>query len=105
MEEPGGFHLIPLPFADDVRAAKYEEGYTGMPNLFPGKTVLSRVIPASDELEEAAVAWISKLSLKGAGYQPDSYPNPGKSTGTSVVVSRQIFFLASSGVPQCAAGS
>ncbi|KAK7442502.1 ATP-dependent DNA helicase II subunit 1 [Stygiomarasmius scandens] len=59
MEEPGGFHLIPLPFADDVRAAKYQEGYT-----------------ASDELEEAAVAWISKLSLKGAGYQPDSYPNP-----------------------------
>ncbi|THU98368.1 Ku DNA-binding complex Ku70 subunit [Dendrothele bispora CBS 962.96] len=59
MEEPGGFHLVPLPFADDIRAAKYEEGFT-----------------ASQELEDAALAWISKLSLKGSGYQPDSYPNP-----------------------------
>ena len=27
--EPSGFHLIPLPFADDIRAAPVEEGSRG----------------------------------------------------------------------------
>lgn len=27
--EPAGFHLIPLPFADDIRAAPIEEGFIG----------------------------------------------------------------------------
>ena len=27
--EPAGFHLIPLPFADDIRAAPIEEAYRG----------------------------------------------------------------------------
>jgi len=27
--EPGGFHLIPLPFADDIRAAPIEDGFRG----------------------------------------------------------------------------
>jgi len=27
--EPPGFHLIPLPFADDIRAASVEEAYRG----------------------------------------------------------------------------
>jgi ATP-dependent DNA helicase 2 subunit 1 len=27
--EPPGFHLIPLPFADDIRAAPLEEGFRG----------------------------------------------------------------------------
>jgi ATP-dependent DNA helicase 2 subunit 1 len=27
--EPSGFHLIPLPFADDIRAAPIEEGFRG----------------------------------------------------------------------------
>lgn len=27
--EPGGFHLIPLPFADDLRAAPVETGLRG----------------------------------------------------------------------------
>ncbi|KAF5364412.1 hypothetical protein D9758_010691 [Tetrapyrgos nigripes] len=57
--EPSGFHLITLPFADDIRAATVQEGYR-----------------APTSLEEAAYAWITKLSLKGSGYQPDSYPNP-----------------------------
>jgi hypothetical protein len=29
--EPSGFHLIPLPFADDIRAAPIEEGFRGRP--------------------------------------------------------------------------
>jgi ATP-dependent DNA helicase 2 subunit 1 len=29
--EPSGFHLIPLPFADDIRAAPIEEGFRGGP--------------------------------------------------------------------------
>jgi ATP-dependent DNA helicase 2 subunit 1 len=29
--EPSGFHLIPLPFADDIRAAPVEEGFRGRP--------------------------------------------------------------------------
>ena len=27
--EPAGFHLIPLPFVDDIRAAPIEEGFKG----------------------------------------------------------------------------
>jgi len=57
--DPAGFHLIPLPFADDIRAAPVEEGAR-----------------ASDELKTAARAWIDKLSLKNGAYPPDSYPNP-----------------------------
>ena len=29
--EPSGFHLIPLPFADDIRTAPIEEGFRGGP--------------------------------------------------------------------------
>ncbi|GLB44737.1 putative ku DNA-binding complex Ku70 subunit [Lyophyllum shimeji] len=57
--EAAGFHLIPLPFADDIRAA----------------TVV-RAVRASDELKDAARAWIDKLSVKNGAYPPDSYPNP-----------------------------
>jgi ATP-dependent DNA helicase 2 subunit 1 len=32
--EPSGFHLIPLPFADDIRAAPVEEGFRGRPPYF-----------------------------------------------------------------------
>jgi hypothetical protein len=27
--EPAGFHLIPLPFADDIRSAPIQEGFQG----------------------------------------------------------------------------
>ncbi|KAJ6486472.1 SPOC like C-terminal domain-containing protein [Mycena vitilis] len=57
--DPAGFHLIPLPFADDIRAAPVEEGCR-----------------ASDEVKNAARAWIDKLSVKNGAYPPDSYPNP-----------------------------
>lgn len=33
---------------------------------------------ASDELKDAARAWIDKLSVKNGAYPPDSYPNPGR---------------------------
>ncbi|KAF9012092.1 ku70-like protein [Hymenopellis radicata] len=57
--EPAGFHLIPLPFADDIRAAPIDKGFT-----------------ASDDLKDAAYKFINKLCLKSGGYPPDSYPNP-----------------------------
>ncbi|GBE90053.1 ATP-dependent DNA helicase II subunit 1 [Sparassis crispa] len=57
--EPPGFHLIPLPFADDIRAAPVEQSFR-----------------ASDELKDAARQWIDKLSVKNGAYPPDSYPNP-----------------------------
>ncbi|KAJ7886723.1 SPOC like C-terminal domain-containing protein [Mycena leptocephala] len=57
--DPAGFHLIPLPFADDIRAAPVEAGCR-----------------ASDEVKTAARAWIDKLSVKNGAYPPDSYPNP-----------------------------
>ncbi|KAJ3886512.1 SPOC like C-terminal domain-containing protein [Lentinula edodes] len=56
--EPGGFHIIPLPFADDIRSAPIDEGYI-----------------ASDDLKDKARAWINKMTIK-SGYVPDSYPNP-----------------------------
>lgn len=57
--EPGGFHLIVLPFADDIRAAPIEEQ-----------------LRASEKVKDAAKNWIDKLCLKNGTYPPDSYPNP-----------------------------
>ncbi|KAL0945328.1 hypothetical protein HGRIS_000828 [Hohenbuehelia grisea] len=57
--DPAGFHLIPLPYADDIRAAPIEEACR-----------------ASDSLKDSARAWIDKLSVKNGSYPPDSYPNP-----------------------------
>ncbi|KAI0090224.1 SPOC like C-terminal domain-containing protein [Irpex rosettiformis] len=59
--EPAGFHLITLPFADDIRAAPDQ--------------VLSGA-RASDELKDKAFAWLRRLQSKGGKYPPDSYPNP-----------------------------
>ncbi len=33
--EPSGFHLVPLPFADDIRAAPIKEGSRGAPSHSP----------------------------------------------------------------------
>ncbi|KAG1842502.1 SPOC like C-terminal domain-containing protein [Suillus subalutaceus] len=57
--EPAGFHLIPLPFADDIRAAPLETAFR-----------------APDELKDAARVWIDKLCVKDGAYPPDSNPNP-----------------------------
>lgn len=77
--DPAGFHLIPLPFADDIRGAPVEEGKRGSsPRVTPhfGEAqVEERAAP--ERLTEAARAWIKKLTLKHGGYPPDSYPNPG----------------------------
>ncbi|KAG1767920.1 SPOC like C-terminal domain-containing protein [Suillus occidentalis] len=57
--EPAGFHLIPLPFADDIRAAPLETAFR-----------------APDELKDAARVWIDKLCVKDGTYPPDAHPNP-----------------------------
>lgn len=59
-ERPPGFHMIPLPFADDIRAA-------------PDAAESS--LRASDNLVQAAAAWIKKVRIQ-KGYVPDAYPNP-----------------------------
>ncbi|KAL1746005.1 ku70-like protein [Schizophyllum fasciatum] len=56
--EPAGFHLIPLPFADDIRQATVDKGHR-----------------AGKPLVEAAMPFVHKITIKG-GYPPDSYPNP-----------------------------
>ncbi|OCH89594.1 ku70-like protein [Obba rivulosa] len=58
-EEPAGIHLIPLPFADDIRTAPVETAHR-----------------ASSKLQMMARAWIDKISVRRGGYPPDSYPNP-----------------------------
>ncbi|KIY71036.1 Ku DNA-binding complex, Ku70 subunit [Cylindrobasidium torrendii FP15055 ss-10] len=57
--EPAGFHLIPLPFADDIRTAPIEKG-----------------LIAGDELTDAAADIVGKLCIKDGGYNPDAFPNP-----------------------------
>ncbi|KAN0092527.1 SPOC like C-terminal domain containing protein [Tylopilus felleus] len=57
--EPAGFHLVFLPFADDIRTAPITEGFR-----------------AAEEAKDAARAWIDKLCVKNGVYPPDSYPNP-----------------------------
>ncbi|PPQ83990.1 hypothetical protein CVT25_000536 [Psilocybe cyanescens] len=58
-DDPAGFHLIQLPFADDIRAAAIEES-----------------MRTSKEMKTAALAWIDKLTMKKGTYEPDSFPNP-----------------------------
>jgi ATP-dependent DNA helicase 2 subunit 1 len=81
--EPSGFHLITLPFADDIRAAPVEEGFRGGPPILlpieitPGAE--QHTCPtAGKELIDAAKSFISKLALRNSAYPPDSYPNPGR---------------------------
>ncbi|KAI8354817.1 SPOC like C-terminal domain-containing protein [Mortierella sp. GBAus27b] len=57
-EQPPGFQLIPLPWADDIRQLPIETDYT-----------------PSTELIDAAKAIISKLNMK-KGFHPDNYENP-----------------------------
>lgn len=57
--DPPGFHIIPLPFADDIRAAPVEKGYQ-----------------AQDAVVKAAETFVRKLTIKNGSYPPDSYPNP-----------------------------
>ncbi|KAJ1308093.1 hypothetical protein OPQ81_002156 [Rhizoctonia solani] len=57
-EEPAGFHLIPLPFADDIRQPTVE-----------------RSAHCSPELRKAAVNIIERMKY-GQGYDPDQFPNP-----------------------------
>ncbi|CAK5275225.1 unnamed protein product [Mycena citricolor] len=59
-KDPAGFHLIPLPFADDIREAPVDTAEWH----------------ASEDAQNAARAWIDKLTVKNGGYPPDSYPNP-----------------------------
>jgi len=60
--DPPGFHLQPLPFADDIRAAGVERAYR-----------------AGEKLKDAARAWIDRLAMKKGAYEPDNYPNPALS--------------------------
>ncbi|ETW82733.1 hypothetical protein HETIRDRAFT_157084 [Heterobasidion irregulare TC 32-1] len=57
--EPAGIHLVPLPFADDIRAAPVEQA-----------------IRAKKDAVDAAKAIVKKLAIKNGTYMPDSYPNP-----------------------------
>ncbi|KDN49861.1 hypothetical protein RSAG8_01926, partial [Rhizoctonia solani AG-8 WAC10335] len=58
VEEPAGFHLIPLPFADDIR-----------------QPTIERSAHCSPELRKAAVTIIERMKY-GDGYIPERYSNP-----------------------------
>jgi ATP-dependent DNA helicase 2 subunit 1 len=80
--EPPGFYLVPLPFADDIRAAPIEEACRGyVPFWF---LIIYKWFKrdhwylAQEDVKEAARAWITKLCVKNGTYPPDSYPNPGE---------------------------
>ncbi|PPR04815.1 hypothetical protein CVT24_007075 [Panaeolus cyanescens] len=61
--DSAGFHLIPLPFADDIRG-KAEQ-------------VENAQFHAADEEQvEAAAQWIKSITIKNGAYPLDSYPNP-----------------------------
>ena len=78
--EPSGLHLIPIPFADDIRAAPIEEGFRGKGLVFallPSHHSHTGLLAAGD-LVETAAALTAKLTIKNGGYEPDTYPNPGE---------------------------
>lgn len=98
-QAPPGFHVISLPFADDIRLPP-------LTALKGGKELLSinfehQLTPgpalAAEEQTDAACKIIEKLTLKGQGYVPDTYLNPGQSTllltaGLHSRVLTQFFF-------------
>ncbi|TEB31595.1 Ku DNA-binding complex, Ku70 subunit [Coprinellus micaceus] len=57
--DPPGIHVIPIPFADDIRAAPIEQAHQ-----------------ATGDLIKAAQKLVSKLTIRNGTYPPDSYPNP-----------------------------
>lgn len=56
---PPGFHIVPLPFSDDIRTVHVPQS----PNV-------------SDEQIEACTNMIKKTSIKLGAYDPAAYPNP-----------------------------
>ena len=102
--EPSGFHLIPLPFADDIRAAPVEEGFRGrLPYSLSSKNQFSELgFTAGDELISAAKSIVSKLALRNSTYPPDSYPNPGGSS-PHLPVPPNAHRVVSFSLPLCAA--
>lgn len=59
---PQGLHLIPLPFADDLRQ--------NPPSMH------EKSLRAPDELVDKMIPIIEQLNLPGARYDPSRYPNP-----------------------------
>ncbi|KJA25055.1 hypothetical protein HYPSUDRAFT_37999 [Hypholoma sublateritium FD-334 SS-4] len=58
--DPAGIHLIPLPFADDMRAAPVDMAFKA----------------TDEDINAIACEWIGKLAIKNGSYPPDTYPNP-----------------------------
>ncbi|VDC04946.1 unnamed protein product [Peniophora sp. CBMAI 1063] len=57
--EPAGMHMVPFPYADDIRAAPITEGQR-----------------ASKDLKAKMEPIVRKLKTKANVYDPDSYQNP-----------------------------
>lgn len=69
-DKPPGFHLVPLPFADDIRDR-------------PDK-IDPTFAKCTEEQKVAMTEVTKKLRLRGNGYQSQSYPNPGECCTSSV---------------------
>lgn len=59
---PPGFHVIVMPYADDIRSVLPVQGHE-----------------ANDEQIDAAKAFVERLSIKGR-FDPLAYENPGMHT-------------------------
>ena len=79
---PDGFHLIQLPFADDIREARFEEACQGKSSL-SRRSEGAEMAVAEDSTVQAAAAWIEKLKIKNGNYNADDNPNPGKKPSAS----------------------
>ncbi|WVQ74248.1 hypothetical protein IAR50_003845 [Cryptococcus sp. DSM 104548] len=60
-EYPPGFHVIPMPFKDDIRG-KWNKATDNL--------------PANEIQKEAMVNIVRRLRFKSGIYNPDAYPNP-----------------------------
>jgi ATP-dependent DNA helicase 2 subunit 1 len=85
--DPPGFHLIPLPFADDIRTPPIDTALRGTlvsSFLTSFLTLLTYGPEGSGEVVDAAANIIGKMIGK-KGYVPDAYPNPSKSSRLPLV--------------------
>lgn len=77
--DPAGFHLIPLPFADDIRQPTVEMSahckWLSLIQLSLFELIWNP--KGSPELRKAAVNIIERLKYS-AGYDPEAIPNPCK---------------------------
>ncbi|KAJ3501671.1 hypothetical protein NMY22_g18843 [Coprinellus aureogranulatus] len=77
--DPPGFHIIPIPFADDIRAAPVEEGHLASEGLVTAAKELVNVdelqVPTPLKLEPCLALAFHNAQLEAAAFREEFHPD------------------------------